>query len=114
MQVFGTDIMREWYNDVWAFGSYKLVERDGCELAIFQDGRFPNECLLGKGIGLNVKTIRLSRNIANDNHPSETALDNFEADKYDLFVDNRNMTMDEQFAFIEPYIVKWFEESGII
>lgn len=112
MQIFGTDICRRLYGDCWARGTYNKIKSEGIELALVADARFPNEITIGTEV--KAKTVRLGRNVSNDNHASEIALDNFPREQYTLFIDNSNHTIKEQCAFIDPYIDQWFAEAGII
>lgn len=110
MQVFGTEMVRGIYHDAWAASTYNLISQEGYALALLADGRFPNEMRLGKKSGLNVKTIRLLRAIAEDTHASETALDNFPVEEFDLVVDNREMNLEETLKHMTPTIDKWLED----
>lgn len=111
MQIVGTDFARRIYGDCWARGTYNSIKREGFELALVCDGRFPNEIKLGHEVG--AKSIRLSRNVFHDKHKSETALDGYESDFYSLYIDNQNMTIEEQCAAVSPVVDRWFEEAGI-
>lgn len=111
LQVFGTNICRKIYGDCWARGTYNSIKKDGFELAVVTDGRFPNEIDLGAEV--NAKTVRLLRSVYADDHPSEKALDNYPILKYSHVVDNSHMTLDEQCRHMDPIIDKWFEEAGI-
>jgi hypothetical protein len=111
MQLFGTEIVRKIYGDAWARATYSAVANDGAELALICDGRFPNEVEMGNTV--KAKSIRLLRAVYEDNHASETALDNYPHDRFTLVVDNRDMTLEEQCKFLDPYIDSWFEEAGI-
>lgn len=117
MQWFGTEVCRRLYHDVWAQGTYNQIKREHLRLALITDGRFPNEILLGKdneGPNVIIKTLRLLRAVTEDNHPSETALDDFPLDQYSAVLDNRQMTLDEQLAALDPIIDEWFAEAGYI
>lgn len=111
MQYFGTEICRRLYGDCWARGTYTKIAQEGYELALVTDGRFPNEITMGNERG--AKTVRLGRNVANDTHYSELALDNFPRDQYSLFIDNSSMTFAEQVQYLDPYLDQWFAEAGI-
>jgi hypothetical protein len=113
LQVFGTDIIRRWYNDAWANATYIAInkwfkESKHNKLALVCDGRFPNE--MDGGLKNNAKIIRLLRDPYNgtDQHASETALDDYPMDKYSIVIDNRNMSIKEQCEFMKPYLEKWF------
>jgi hypothetical protein len=110
MQWFGTDICRNLYGDCWAAGTYGQIKREGYRLALVTDGRFPNEMSLGSSV--DAKSIRLSRAVKEDNHPSETALDGYPKDRYTVYLDNSQMSVDQQFKSIESIVMPWFKQSG--
>lgn len=76
LQVIGTDIFREMvYNNVWAEVPFKQAWPKNT-VVIMPDCRFPNEIEAVKSN--NGIVIRLTRQTGlNDNHFSETALDNY-------------------------------------
>jgi hypothetical protein len=112
MQIFGTEMVRRLYPDAWARATYSAIANEGQELAMVCDGRFPNEIEMGTTV--KAKTIRLLRAVhTEDAHASETALDNYPLDKFTVVVDNREMTLEEQCKFLDPYIEEWFNEAGI-
>jgi len=82
MQVFGTDIGRRMFSpDIWVNATFSNIAKDDFDIALIPDMRFPSEM---SGIIKNKgSVVRLTRNICNvDNHPSETALDDFSWDDY--------------------------------
>ena len=106
LQFVGTDLFRKHIhelmpdvgNNIWV----KVVERkildgirenpDAC--FVITDVRFPNEAELVKNLGgIMIKVNRDSCNNSNDNHASETELDNI---PYDYLIDN-NGTKEELF-----------------
>ena len=93
MQFFGTDIMRKIHNDVWANACLNKITKEGSDLAIIADVRFPNEVeAITKAGG---KVLRLERNVHEDNHDSETALDvdNYDHSNFWRVLDNGEMTI---------------------
>lgn len=112
MQWFGTDICRKLYHDIWAHGTYTKIKNEGYRLALVTDGRFPNEITLGGEV--NAKTLRLLRAVKEDNHSSETALDNFPMEGYSAVLDNCTMTLKQQCDALDPIIDQWFAEAGIL
>jgi hypothetical protein len=66
------------------------------------------------GSTVKAKTIRLGRNVYDDKHSSETALDTFPRQNYTLFVDNQNMTIAEQCEIVNQQVDIWFREAGIL
>lgn len=75
LQYFGTNICRKIYAPVWTKYAIKKIQQEGTELAIVADVRFPNEVEAITGAGGSV--YKLTRTISDDNHASETALDNY-------------------------------------
>ncbi len=93
LQYVGTNIFRKMYERVWVDALIRKIKKEDSVLAIVADCRFPNEV---QGIQQEGgKVIRLTRNPhPEDQHDSETALDNHE--EFDFVVDNANMTIVEQ------------------
>ena len=75
LQYFGTNICRKIYAPVWTKYAIKKIQQEGTELAIVADVRFPNEVEAIAGAGGSV--YKLTRTVSNDNHASETALDDY-------------------------------------
>lgn len=97
MQKLGTEIGRNISPDVWVRNlCYRIQEADfekNCPnptLVVVTDCRFPNEVELPKKILGNVSVVRVSRrdmpSTPFDNHPSETALDEYTG--WDYFIAN--------------------------
>lgn len=88
LQYFGTDIMRKMLENVWVNSTIKKIRREQSGLAIIADLRFPNEVEVVKKN--NGKVVRLTRDILEDSHISEMALDkdNFDWNNFDFIVDN--------------------------
>lgn len=112
MQFFGTEVVRKWYADAWARGTYSSIVREGFELALVCDARFPNEITMGTMV--DAKTVRLLRSIASDPHPSEIALDDFPLSGYSFVSDNRYMSLTESCQNLDTILPFWFEERNII
>lgn len=106
MQFFGTDIMRKIHINVWANACINKIIKEGSDLAIVADVRFPNEVeAINKAGG---KVLRLERNIHDDEHDSETALD---ADNYDHsnfwhVFDNREIGIEETITEVNSLLEK--------
>ena len=78
MQVMGTDVCRRMFSQhIWVHATFRQIAKDNPDFAIIPDLRFPSEL---QGVqqhdGLVVRLTR--NNTHNDQHPSETALDNFD------------------------------------
>lgn len=126
MQVVGTDYFRALYSDVWinAFrNELYLVEH--YPIIIAPDVRFENEIEFIHSQG--GKVIRLTRQIDDDPHESETALDYLINETeawlggyndhafidpiklhFDAIIRNKNMTIEQQCLEAERIIDGWF------
>ena len=91
LQYFGTDICRKIKSNIWVESCINRMLESGTELAIVPDVRFPNEADAIKQAG--GKVIRLTRSPHEDQHESETALNDYK--KFDHVLDNANSNMDE-------------------
>jgi hypothetical protein len=88
LQYFGTDIMRKMLQDVWVNHTIKTINREQSGLAIIADIRFPNEV---EAVKRNKgKVVRLTRELIEDSHSSEVALDkaNYDWDNFDFIINN--------------------------
>ena len=105
MQYVGTDFFRKLYPNVWVDSTIKKIEREGTEMAVITDVRFPNEvtCIQEKG----GRVIRLTRDLSSgeDQHPSQFVLDDYEG--FDLVVDNRDLTALETSEIIYKHLREW-------
>jgi hypothetical protein len=75
MQFLGTDVMRKMYEPIWVNSCIKKIQREQSALAIIADVRFPNEAKAIEQAGGFV--ARLTRQVFEDNHSSEVALDDY-------------------------------------
>lgn len=82
MQVFGTNIMRELFDDkIWVNACFRDIQSRNPDFALLADMRFPSE--LSPWVSNNGFIIRLLRDVSNgDSHSSETALDYFDWDQF--------------------------------
>jgi len=97
MQVFGTDVMRDFFSDtIWVDGA--LAMKDNKFIAFIADVRFESEVHSLMSLP-NSYMIRLDRQVADDCHSSETALDDFDFTQFGdrvLHIDNQDMTIHEK------------------
>jgi hypothetical protein len=99
LQVMGTDIFRERvYQQIWAELPFKQewTYSDGqpLDVIIISDCRFPNE--VGETLKHDGLVIRVNRNTDNkDQHPSETALDNYDWKQSKHFIVDNNGTLED-------------------
>jgi hypothetical protein len=104
MQVLGTDIFRKIDQDCWSRAVLSQINKDGIGCAIISDARFPNEIdFFAKQDPI---VIRLTRNILNNTHESETALDGYDFSSIPKvhLLDNSKMSMDEKNSELQKII----------
>jgi len=106
LQTVGTEFFRSIQHNVWADATIRRIQQDNPLVALIGDCRFPNEVEAIKKAGGTV--IKLTRNLYNSDHASETALDpeNYDQSNFDLVVDNQNMTIEEQWRIVISYILQ--------
>jgi hypothetical protein len=116
MQVFGTDVIRDWYGDAWAKAGYALAAAIPEEVSIICDGRFPNEMRFGeqyKDPAQNqqvfyIRTLR--KPLAGDVHLSETALDDWPMAWFDLVVPE-DITVEQQRKLVTDNFWSWVQQT---
>ena len=112
MQFVGTEIFRKMYSKVWIDGTIRQIRKDSPTMAIVTDVRFPDEVVGIQDVkdDLSGKVGRLTRDIfkGQDQHESETALDNFSQDKYDFLLGG-DLSIKEQNKALHQYLtsIKW-------
>ena len=104
LQLFGTELVRETFGNVWAEATLRRIKTQGQWLSLITDVRFDNEvdAVLKQEFGY---VIRLTRSPfgTKDTHASEAALDNFDWNKDKCFVlDNRDLSVEEQNVKAKP------------
>jgi hypothetical protein len=104
MQILGTDMMRALQPDVWVNGVISKIRQDNPDVAIIEDSRFGNECDGMKRVGGII--IKLTRNLYNSTHASETALDpeHYDPNNFDLVIDNTRMSIAEQNFIVQGFL----------
>lgn len=103
MQYFGTEIVRKIRGNAWSSACINKILSEESELAIIVDCRFPDEVEAVQKSG--GKVIRLTRSPFNDNHYSETALNNYSG--FDHVIDNAKMTIPEQNEELYKILREW-------
>ena len=101
MQVFGSDVCRKIYQPIWVDSCINKIKREQSELAIIADVRFPNEVKAIEQAGGTV--VRLTRNIYNDIHSSEVALDNY---SFPYYIENKDQSIDELMVKVKAFYNK--------
>jgi hypothetical protein len=107
MQIFGTELIRGTFGNVWAMATIRRIWSDKLPLAIITDNRFPNEVESILRVGGYV--IRLTRSPFGycDCHASEASLDKYNWDQPNCHVlDNSCLNIDDQNIKIIPIIEK--------
>ena len=115
MQVFGTECVRNFFGNIWAEAVLRKIKNNpDIVLAIVPDTRFPNEVhtMLEYPFSYIVRLTRAP--YKNDEHESETALDNFNWSQYDRcsVFDNTKLSITEQEKTIVPLIDTLYKTFG--
>jgi len=94
LQYFGTNIMRKIFEPIWVEDTIRRIKLEQSLISVIADVRFENEA--NAIIENGGKLMKLTRNISNDNHSSETSLDNYPDKNYDFIIDNsdKNFTIE--------------------
>lgn len=95
LQYFGTDIVRKIKNNAWVESTINIINNENPEIALIPDVRFPNEVLAIKESGGFV--LRLTRNVYDDKHECESALDQevFDWNNFSEIIDNSNASIED-------------------
>ena len=112
MQVFGTDIMRNFFDDkIWVNSCFRSIKKSKPDFALLSDMRFPSE--LDPWISNGGYIIRLMRDASKgDSHPSEIALDYYDWDRFynKVLVIPENATKKECLELAIEWIVPLVEK----
>lgn len=114
MQLFGTDLIRQTFGNVWADATIRRIQNSGKSLGIITDNRFPNEikAVLNQPQGFIIRLTRTPFG-TEEVHPSESALDDFDWSTDRCYtLDNANLSMKQQNEAIVPILEKIFRESN--
>jgi hypothetical protein len=90
MQFLGTDVMRKMYEPVWVKSCINKIQQEQSGLAIIADVRFPNEAKAIEDAGGLV--VRLTRQLFDDNHSSELALDDY---PFKYMIENQDINIEQ-------------------
>jgi len=114
LQVLGTEIFRNFFDrNVWVDATFREIKKKSPKVAIIPDVRFPGE--VERIIKENGYIIRLTRNILNDSHESETILDKyFFSGERCYIINNQNMTLFEQRKEAEEIFVGILKKNKLI
>lgn len=106
MQYLGTDVMRKMYEPIWVNSCIKKIQREQSALAIIADVRFPNEAKAIEQAG--GKVVRLTREVHEDNHSSEVALDDYPFTDY---IDNKIESIDVLMVKVKQFYCSLKEQN---
>lgn len=98
MQLFGTDLIRQTFGNIWAAATIRSIKRRGFPLSIITDNRFPNEikAVLAEPKGYIIRLTRSPFGFE-DIHPSESALDDYNWEQERHYVlNNTSLSIKEQ------------------
>lgn len=110
MEVIGTDIFRQLFNNVWVRATILKIQKEQPDIAIIPDCRFPNEVdIILENTG---EVIRLDLDPFNSQSSSESALDktNYDWSKFSCIINNTNMTIYEK----NEAIFRYLSDKGIL
>lgn len=101
LQYYGTDIMREMYNNVWVDALFRQLDLERPQLAVIGDLRFPGEFEAVKSRGGQIVRFTLNSD-SPDSHSSETSLDT--GFDFDYVLDNKNLTIAEKNSLLLKFL----------
>ena len=110
MEVVGTKIFRKMKNNIWVDATISKIKREGFDLAIVLDNRFPNE--VNSVLENDGFVIRLTKNPFNSDSEPEVALDphRYDWSKFSLVINNENMSIQDK----ENEILSFLQQKGIL
>jgi len=107
MQYFGTNVCRRMYGNCWVDSLIREIRKTMPALAVVTDCRFPNEITGIQAAGGKVIRFLRAPFAGEDEHESETALDDFPLEDFDAVIDNREMTIAEQNRAVAEKLEEW-------
>ena len=102
MQFFGTDVCRKMYEPIWVDSCIRKIQAEQSELAIIADVRFPNEARAIERAGGGL--LRLTRNIYDDDHSSEVALDDY---PFTNCINNKDNSIDDLIVKVKEFYLNF-------
>lgn len=104
LEVFGSYICRDIKEDCHALSAYKKIKSLKSEIVINTDCRFENEFCLFEN-DPDVLKIKLERDEFKSPAKSERGLDKIDPSRYDLVVDNKNLSLKEKNEIIINFLI---------
>lgn len=107
LQKFGTEVGRSIYKDIWVWNTMNDIELVEANVAFITDMRFPNEYQAVKDAGgLVVRTQRDNYSISENEHSSETSLDNIQDWNFTSIANNLEEVYSNALFFTNSHIIK--------
>ncbi len=98
LKIVGTDIFRKMFSEsIWVDATMRKIAQESYEIAFIGDTRFESE--IQPVIDSGGYIIRLTKSISDDNHDSETNLDDYDWKKLGdkaIVIDNSNLDMHQK------------------
>jgi hypothetical protein len=110
MEVIGTDIFRQLFNDVWVRATVLKIQQEKPSLAIIPDCRFPNE--VETLLQYNANVVRLTLDPFHSLSNSESALDpdKYNWNRFSLVIDNT----DQNITTKNQQILAFLQHKGLL
>ena len=107
LQYFGTTLVRRINTNAWVQACIKRIQSEDSGVAVIPDVRFPNEVQAVKHAGGVV--IRMERDLFNDDHKCESALDQdkFDWNEFDAIIPNSAVTIPQLTAELDKISHLW-------
>ena len=115
LQIVGTDVLRNFYENIWARAATISALKTPKNFVIFSDTRFPNEVLefqkLEEENKIKLIVVRIVRpGLPHDNHPSEVALDRWDDEGRFKHI----ITNDKSLKVFKTKIANLMKKVGVI
>jgi hypothetical protein len=109
LQYFGTNVCRKLYDKCWVQSCFNRIEAEAPKMAVISDARFENEVRFARK--QKAKVIKLTRDIYQDSHASETGLDKLADSNYDLIIPpDVDLREQNQLILEAMHEWEWFEQ----
>lgn len=105
MEVFGTFVCREIKEDCHAQSAYNEIVSSSSEIVMSTDCRFENEFEIFER-DPNVLKIRLKRDVFKSNALSERGLDDIDDSRFDLVIENQDMSMAQKNNIVIEFLIE--------
>ena len=115
LEIFGTDVCRKFDDNCHIKSAYSSILQYNPDIGIICDMRFDNEFeffnkFKNDNLEFKIWFVKLSRDTFKSNSISEQGLPGINESRYDLVVDNRNITVLEK----NDLVINFFIEKGVL